>query len=152
ITALPLYHIFSLTANGLVFMRIGALNYLITNPRDMPGFVKELSKVKFTSITGVNTLFNGLLNTPGFDKIDFSQLRLTLGGGMAVQRAVAERWKQVTGVTLVEAYGLTETSPAACINPMDLAEYNGSIGLPVPSTDACVKDESGAMLPVGEVG
>jgi len=152
ITALPLYHIFSLTANGLVFMRIGALNYLITNPRDMPGFVKELSKVKFTSITGVNTLFNGLLNTPGFDQIDFSQLRLTLGGGMAVQRAVAERWKQVTGVTLVEAYGLTETSPAACINPMDLAEYNGSIGLPVPSTDACVKDESGAMLPVGEVG
>ncbi|GAB3318852.1 long-chain fatty acid--CoA ligase [Luteimonas notoginsengisoli] len=152
ITALPLYHIFSLTANGLVFMKIGALNYLITNPRDMPGFVKELSKVKFTAITGVNTLFNGLLNTPGFDKVDFSQLRLTLGGGMAVQRAVAERWKQVTGVTLVEAYGLTETSPAACINPMDLAEYNGSIGLPVPSTDACIKDEAGAMLPVGSVG
>jgi long-chain acyl-CoA synthetase len=152
ITALPLYHIFSLTANGLVFMKIGALNYLITNPRDMPGFVKDLSKVKFTSITGVNTLFNGLLNTPGFGKPDFSHLRLTLGGGMAVQRAVAERWKKVTGVTLVEAYGLTETSPAACINPMDLAEYNGSIGLPVPSTDACVKDENGAMLPVGEVG
>jgi long-chain acyl-CoA synthetase len=152
ITALPLYHIFSLTANGLVFMKIGALNYLITNPRDMPGFVKELSKVKFTAITGVNTLFNGLLNTPGFDQVDFSRLRLTLGGGMAVQRAVAERWKQVTGVTLVEAYGLTETSPAACINPMDLADYNGSIGLPVPSTDACIKDESGAMLPVGEVG
>jgi len=152
ITALPLYHIFSLTANGLVFMKVGALNYLITNPRDMPGFVKELSKVKFTAITGVNTLFNGLLNTPGFDKVDFSNLRLTLGGGMAVQRAVAERWKQVTGVTLVEAYGLTETSPAACINPMDLAEYNGSIGLPVPSTDACIKDEAGAMLPTGEVG
>ena len=125
---------------------------LLVAPRDMPGFVKELSKVKFTSITGVNTLFNGLLNTPGFDKLDFSQLRLTLGGGMAVQRAVAERWKQVTGVTLVEAYGLTETSPAACINPMDLAEYNGSIGLPVPSTDACIKDENGVMLPVGEVG
>src|SRR3546814_3202040 len=101
-----LYHIFSLTANGLVFMKIGALNYLITNPRDMPGFVKELSKVPFTAITGVNTLFNGLLNTPGFEKIDFSHLRLTLGGGMAVQRAVAERWKKVTGVTLVEAYGL----------------------------------------------
>src|SRR3546814_7165219 len=99
----------------------------------MPGFVKELSKVPFTAITGVNTLFNGLLNTPGFEKIDFSHLRLTLGGGMAVQRAVAERWKKVTGVTLVEAYGLTETSPAACINPMDLAEYNGAIGLPVPS-------------------
>jgi len=152
ITALPLYHIFSLTANGLVFMKIGALNYLITNPRDMPGFVKELSKVPFTAITGVNTLFNGLLNTPGFDQLDFSKLRLTLGGGMAVQRAVAERWKKVTGVTLVEAYGLTETSPAACINPMDLAEYNGSIGLPVPSTDACIKDENGAQLPAGEVG
>jgi long-chain acyl-CoA synthetase len=152
ITALPLYHIFSLTANGLVFMKFGALNYLITNPRDMPGFVKELSKIPFTAITGVNTLFNGLLNTPGFDKIDFSHLRLTLGGGMAVQRAVAERWKQATGCTLIEAYGLTETSPAACINPMDLAEYNGSIGLPVPSTDACIKDEEGRHLPIGEVG
>ena len=152
ITALPLYHIFSLTANGLVFMKFGALNYLITNPRDMHGFVKELSKIPFTAITGVNTLFNGLLNTPGFDKIDFSHLRLTLGGGMAVQRAVAERWKQVTGCTLVEAYGLTETSPAACINPMDLAEYNGAIGLPVPSTDACLKDEDGRLVPVGDVG
>ena len=152
ITALPLYHIFALTANGLVFMKFGGLNYLITNPRDMPGFVKELKSVRFTAITGVNTLFNGLLNTPGFDEVDFSSLHLTLGGGMAVQRAVAERWKQVTGVTLVEAYGLTETSPAACINPMDLAEYNGSIGLPVPSTEACVKDDDGRMLPVGEVG
>jgi long-chain acyl-CoA synthetase len=132
VTALPLYHIFALTANGLVFMKFGGLNYLITNPRDMPGFVKELKKVPFTAITGVNTLFNGLLNTPGFDTVDFSHLHLTLGGGMAVQRAVAERWKKVTGVTLVEAYGLTETSPAACINPMDLAEYNGSIGLPIP--------------------
>jgi len=152
ITALPLYHIFALTANGLVFMKFGALNYMITNPRDMPNFVKELKSVPFTAITGVNTLFNGLLNTPGFDKLDFSNLRLTLGGGMAVQRAVAERWKKVTGVTLIEAYGLTETSPAACINPMNLAEYNGSIGLPVPSTDACVKGEDGNMLPVGEVG
>jgi len=152
VTALPLYHIFALTANGLVFMRLGAKNILITNPRDMPGFVKELKREPFTAITGVNTLFNGLLNTPGFSEIDFSPLRLTLGGGMAVQRAVAERWKKVTGVTLVEAYGLTETSPAACINPMDLPEYNGSIGLPVPSTDACIKDENGAMLPVGEVG
>jgi long-chain acyl-CoA synthetase len=152
ITALPLYHIFSLTANGLVFMKFGALNYLITNPRDMPGFIKELSKIPFTAITGVNTLFNGLLNTPGFDRIDFSHLRLTLGGGMAVQRAVAERWKHVTGCTLVEAYGLTETSPAACINPMDLAEYNGAIGLPVPSTDACLKDEEGRLVPVGQVG
>ena len=152
ITALPLYHIFALTANGLVFMKFGGLNYLITNPRDMPGFVKELKGVRFTAITGVNTLFNGLLNTPGFDEVDFSALHLTLGGGMAVQRAVADRWKQVTGSTLIEAYGLTETSPAACINPMDLAAYNGSIGLPVPSTDACVKDDDGAMLPAGEVG
>jgi long-chain acyl-CoA synthetase len=152
ITALPLYHIFSLTANGLVFMKIGGLNHLITNPRDMPGFVKELSKVKFTAITGVNTLFNGLLNTPGFDKLDFSTLRLTLGGGMAVQRAVADRWKQVTGCTLAEAYGLTETSPAVCINPLDLAAYNGAIGFPVPSTEVCVKDEAGNTLPPGEVG
>jgi len=152
ITALPLYHIFALTANGLVFMKFGGLNHMITNPRDMPAFVKELQNNRFTAITGVNTLFNGLLNTPGFDKVDFSQLHLTLGGGMAVQRSVAERWKQVTGVTLVEAYGLTETSPAACINPIDLAEYNGSIGLPISSTDACVKDEDGNILGLGEVG
>ena len=152
VTALPLYHIFALTANCLVFMKFGGLNYLITNPRDMPGFVKELRQIPFTAITGVNTLFNGLLNTPGFDKIDFSRLHLTLGGGMAVQRAVAERWKKATGITLVEAYGLTETSPAACINPMDLPEYNGSIGLPIPSTDACIKDDEGKMLPVNEVG
>ena len=152
ITALPLYHIFALTANGLVFMKFGGLNVMITNPRDMPGFVKELKKTPFTAITGVNTLFNGLLNTPGFDSIDFSRLHLTLGGGLAVQRAVAERWKKVTGCTLVEAYGLTETSPAACINPMDLAEYNGSIGLPVPSTDACLKNDDGQVVALGEVG
>lgn len=152
ITALPLYHIFALTANGLVFMKLGGHNWLITNPRDMPGFVKELKKVRFTAITGVNTLFNGLLNTPGFEEVDFSSLKLTLGGGMAVQRSVAERWKKATGVTLVEAYGLTETSPAACINPMNLAEYNGAIGLPIPSTDACIKDDEGNMLPTGEVG
>ena len=152
ITALPLYHIFALTANGLVFMKFGGLNYLITNPRDMPGFVKELKRVPFTAFTGVNTLFNGLLNTPGFDQVDCSRLHLTLGGGMAVQRAVAERWKKVTGCTLIEAYGLTETSPAACMNPMTLAEYNGTIGLPIPSTDACIKDESGNLLPAGEVG
>ncbi|PPJ42686.1 MULTISPECIES: long-chain fatty acid--CoA ligase [unclassified Pseudoxanthomonas] len=152
ITALPLYHIFALTANCLVFMKLGGLNHLITNPRDMPGFVKELKATRFTAITGVNTLFNGLLNTPGFDEVDFSNLKMTLGGGMAVQRAVAEKWKKVTGVTLVEAYGLTETSPAACINPMNLQDYNGAIGLPVPSTDACVKDDDGNMLPTGEVG
>ncbi|TDB27049.1 long-chain fatty acid--CoA ligase [Stenotrophomonas sp. ATCM1_4] len=152
ITALPLYHIFALTANGLVFMKIGALNYLITNPRDMKGFVKELKNNRFTAITGVNTLFNGLLNTEGFDQINFSELKVALGGGMAVQRAVAEKWKKVTGVTLVEAYGLTETSPAACINPLDLKDYNGAIGLPIPSTDACVKNDEGQVLPVGEVG
>ncbi|KZC34413.1 long-chain fatty acid--CoA ligase, partial [Rhodanobacter sp. FW510-R12] len=152
ITALPLYHIFSLTANGLVFMRLGGLNWLITNPRDMPGFVKELRKSGFTALTGVNTLFNGLLNTPGFSELDFSKLHLTLGGGMAVQRAVAERWKKVTGCTLAEAYGLTETSPAVCINPLDLKEYNGSIGLPVPSTNVAIWSEEGKPLPLGEVG
>jgi len=152
ITALPLYHIFALTSNCLVFMKFGGLNYLITNPRDMPGFVAELKKVRFTAITGVNTLFNGLLNTKGFDEIDFSSLQLSLGGGMAVQRAVAERWKKVTGVTLVEAYGLTETSPAACMNPLDMAEYNGAIGLPIPSTDACLMDDEGKLVALGEPG
>ena len=153
VTALPLYHIFALTANCLVFVKFGAENLLITNPRDMPGFVKELAKTPFTAITGVNTLFNGLLNTPGFEQVDFSHLKMTLGGGMAVQRAVAERWKKVTGVTLVEAYGLTETSPAACINPTDLPDYNGAIGLPIPSTDVCLKDDDGnTMTVLGEVG
>ncbi|MEE4304577.1 MAG: AMP-binding protein [Wenzhouxiangella sp.] len=152
ITALPLYHIFALTANCLVFVKLGGRNVLITNPRDMSGFVKELGKEKFTAITGVNTLFNGLLNTPGFEDLDFSSLKMTLGGGMAVQRSVAERWKKVTGVTLVEAYGLTETSPAACINPMDLEEYNGAIGLPISSTECRVIDPDGNPLPVGETG
>lgn len=152
ITALPLYHIFALTANCLVFMKFGGLNHLITNPRDMPGFVKELKSVRFTAITGVNTLFNGLLNTPGFDTIDFSSLHLTLGGGMAVQRAVAERWKKVTGCTLVEAYGLTETSPAACMNPLDIKAFNGAIGLPISSTNACLKDDDGKMVAKGDVG
>ena len=152
ITALPLYHIFALTANGLVFMELGGLNHLITNPRDMPGFVKELTGSGFTAITGVNTLFNGLLNTPGFAEVDFSRLKVTLGGGMAVQRAVAEHWKQVTGVTLIEAYGLTETSPAVCINPLDIPAFNGSIGLPLSSTDVCVKDDDSKMLATGEIG
>ena len=152
VTALPLYHIFSLTANCLTFMKVGAENYLITNPRDMPGFVKELQGISFTAITGVNTLFVGLLNTPGFDSVDFSRLKLTLGGGMAVQQPVAERWKKVTGTPLLEAYGLTETSPAVCINPLNLTEFNGSIGLPVPSTEVSIQDENGNMLEVGEVG
>jgi long-chain acyl-CoA synthetase len=152
ITALPLYHIFALTANCLVFMKLGGINHLITNPRDMPGFVKDLARIPFTCLTGVNTLFNGLLNTPGFAELDFSRFKFALGGGMAVQRAVAERWKKVTGTTLSEAYGLTETSPAVCMNPLDLPEYNGSIGLPVPSTEVCIQDEEGRQLPMGEVG
>lgn len=152
VTALPLYHIFSLTANCLTFMKVGAENYLITNPRDMPGFIKELQNISFTAITGVNTLFIGLLNTPGFEKINFSRLKLTLGGGMAVQQPVAERWKKATGAPLLEAYGLTETSPAVCINPLNLTEFNGSIGLPVPSTEVSIQDENGKMLPQGETG
>ena len=152
ITPLPLYHIFSLTANCFIFSSIGALNVLITNPRDIPGFVKELSKWKFTAFTGVNTLFNGLLNNDEFRKLDFSALRLTLGGGMAVQKAVADRWKQVTGKPLIEAYGLTETSPAACINPMTLKEYNGYIGLPLSSTEVEIKDDNGKTVPLGEIG
>jgi len=152
ITALPLYHIFSLTANGLLFMRIGGLNHLITNPRDMPGFIKELKSNHFTVIIGVNTLFNGLLNTPGFEQLDFSNLKVSLAGGMAVQRAVAERWKKVTGNTLTEGYGLTEASPVICVNRLDLPEYNGSIGLPVPSTEVSIQDENGNLLPSGEVG
>jgi long-chain acyl-CoA synthetase len=152
ITPLPLYHVFSLTANCLIFSSVGAMNILITNPRDMPGFVKELKKWKFTAITGVNTLFNGLLNTPGFSEVDFSHLKVALGGGMAVQRPVAEKWKAVTGVPLIEAYGLTETSPAACINPMNNREYNGYIGLPISSTEVKILDDSGKELELGLVG
>jgi long-chain acyl-CoA synthetase len=133
-------------------MALGGKNLLITNPRDMAGFVKELSKHRFSAITGVNTLFNALLNTEGFADLDFSNLKLTLGGGMAVQRAVAERWKTVTDTTLVEAYGLTETSPAACINPMDIAEYNGCIGLPISSTECAILGEDGNWLGPNEVG
>lgn len=152
ITALPLYHIFSLTANCLVFMKLGANNVLITNPRDFPAFVKTLANTRFTAITGVNTLFNALLHTPGFREIDFSALRLTLGGGMAVQRAVAEDWQKTTGVTLLEAYGLTETSPAASMNPMNNSEFNGSIGLPISSTEFSIRNDDGEELPIGETG
>jgi long-chain acyl-CoA synthetase len=152
ITPLPLYHIFSLTANCFCFSTLGALNVLITNPRDMPGFIKELKKWKFTAITGVNTLYNGLLNQPDFKTVDFSTLKVALGGGMAVQRAVAEKWKEVTKTPLIEAYGLTETSPAACINPMNLKDYNGFIGLPIPSTDMCIMDDDGKELGIGEIG
>jgi long-chain acyl-CoA synthetase len=151
ITALPLYHIFSLTANCLLFVRLGADNVLITNPRDFPGFVAELKKHKFFFISGVNTLFNALLHTPGFESLDFSALRITLGGGMAVQAVVAERWKKVTGNILTQAWGLTETSPAACINPLGL-DFNGSIGLPISSTDISIRDDDGVELPSNQVG
>jgi long-chain acyl-CoA synthetase len=152
ITPLPLYHIFSLTANCLTFMTLGAENVLITNPRDIPGLVKEMSKHSFTAFTGVNTLFNALLNNAEFHRLDFSTLQLTLGGGMAVQQAVAERWEKVTGKPLIEAYGLTETSPAATINPLDLPEYNGAIGLPISSTDLVLRDDDGKEVALGQRG
>ncbi|MBE7523003.1 MAG: long-chain-fatty-acid--CoA ligase [Burkholderiales bacterium] len=152
VTPLPLYHIFSLTANCLVFMTLGAENLLIPNPRDIPGFVKTLRKVPFTAFTGVNTLFNALVNNPNFARLSFKSLRLVLGGGMAVQEAVAQRWKEVTGVPLIEAYGLTETSPAATINPLNLTAYNGSIGLPIPSTSIVLRDDAGKDVPLGSPG
>ncbi len=151
VTALPLYHIFSLTANFLTFLKLGGHNLLIANPRDFQAFVAEISKARFTFFSGVNTLFNALLHTPGFDRVDFSALRVSLGGGMAVQRAVAERWKEVTGNVLTQAWGLTETSPAACINrPGD--DFNGSIGLPLSSTDVTIRDDAGNELPQGQSG
>ena len=152
LTPLPLYHIFSLTANCLTFMTLGAENVLIPNPRDIPGFVKEMAKHKFTVMTGVNTLFNALVNNPEFAKLDFSTFRVTLGGGMAVQEAVAVKWKKVTGCTLIEAYGLTETSPAATINPVDIPAYNGSIGLPISSTEIELRDDDGKPVPLGQPG
>jgi long-chain acyl-CoA synthetase len=152
ITALPLYHIFALTTNMLLFMRVGGNNVLITNPRDMPGFVKELSKVKFTFITGVNTLFNALLHTPGFDKLDFSSLKVALGGGMAVQAAVSERWRNVTGRHICQGWGLTESSPVGTVNLPRTSEFTGSIGYPIPSTEISIRDDDGNPLPVGSAG
>ncbi len=152
ITALPLYHIFALLANCLTFIKIGAKNILITNPRDIPGFVKELRKEPFTALTGVNTLFNALLHNEDFRKLDFSALRLTLGGGMAVQKRVAQEWKEVTGTPLIEAYGLTETSPAATINPLDIDEYTGAIGLPISSTEVSIRTPEGEEVQIGEPG
>ncbi|TDP29970.1 long-chain acyl-CoA synthetase [Idiomarina aquatica] len=153
ITALPLYHIFALTANCLTFIKHGGRNILITNPRDMGGFVKELGKYKFSMISGVNTLFNGLLNTRGFKDLDFSNLKVALGGGMAVQKAVAEHWERVTKSRLLEGYGLTECSPVVTVNPYDIEHYTGSIGLPVPSTEMKICDpDSGEELPMGEAG
>ena len=152
VTALPLYHIFALTVNCLTYMRFGGMSLLIANPRDMPGFVKTLEGVRFTAITGVNTLFNGLMNTGGFAELDFSSLRISVGGGMAVQSAVAERWKRMTGVALLEGYGLTETSPAACMNPMHIADYTGMVGVPMPGTECRVIDEAGNALPADTPG
>jgi long-chain acyl-CoA synthetase len=152
ITALPLYHIFSLTANLMTFTVVGALNVLITNPRDIGGFIKELKKYKVTAMTGVNTLFNALVNHPDFKTVDFSSWRLVLGGGMAVQKAVADKWKTITGVPLIEAYGLTETSPAVSLNPLNIKEYNGSIGVPAPSTEIEIRNEEGKEVAIGEAG
>jgi long-chain acyl-CoA synthetase len=152
ITPLPLYHIFALTGNLMVFIKLGARNVLIANPRDFPAFVAELRRWQFSFISGVNTLFNALLNTPGFAELDFSQLRITLGGGMAVQRSVAEHWQRVTGNVLTQAWGLTETSPAACVNPFGATEFNGSIGLPISSTEITIRNDDGREVPLGEIG
>ena len=152
ITPLPLYHIFALTGNLMVFIKLGARNVLIANARDFPAFVEELRQWRFSFISGVNTLFNALLNTPGFAELDFSALRITLGGGMAVQRSVAEHWQRVTGNVLTQAWGLTETSPAACVNPFALTQFNGSIGLPISSTEITIRNDEGRELPIGEVG
>jgi long-chain acyl-CoA synthetase len=152
VTPLPLYHVFSLTANLLTFLKLGAHNVLITNPRDIEGFVKELKKIPFTAITGVNTLFNALLNAPGIREINATALKIAVGGGMALQRAVAERWKQSFGVPLIEGYGLTETSPIVCANPLDTRDFTGSIGLPLPSTEVSIRDDEGKALAPGEVG
>lgn len=152
VTALPLYHIFALQGNCLTFVKFGCPSLLITNPRDMAGFVKELQEHPFTVITGVNTLFNGLLNTPGFKELDFSRLKFALGGGMAVQRPVAEKWEALTGKVLLEGYGLTECSPVVTVNPPTLEKYKGSIGMPVPSTDIKLCDDDGNEVALGEPG
>ncbi|GAC20406.1 long-chain-fatty-acid--CoA ligase FadD [Paraglaciecola arctica] len=152
VTALPLYHIFALQANCLTFIKFGCPNLLITNPRDMPSFVAELAKYPVTVITGVNTLFNGLLNTPGFSDVDFRKIKFSLGGGAAVQRPVAERWKKTTGHVLLEGYGLTECCPVVTVNPPELKAYKGSIGMPVPSTDIKLVDEEGNEVAMGEAG
>ena len=152
ITALPLYHIYSLTVNCLLMAKMGGLNILIPNPRDIPGFVKELGKHRFNMITGVNTLYNALLHNPEFAKLDFSALKVCSAGGMAMQKAVADRWKEVTGKVILEGYGLTETSPVATANRADLTEFNGTIGLPIPSTDIAIRDDKNNDVPLGQPG
>lgn len=152
VTALPLYHVFALTVNCLLFLELGGRNLLITNPRDIPSFIKELQKYQVTAITGVNTLFNALVNNENFRELDFSHLRLSVGGGMTVQRVVAEQWQKITGCYLLEGYGLTECSPMVSAYPHDLTAYNASIGLPMPSTDVRIIDDEGKVLPNSEVG
>ncbi len=152
VCALPLYHIFALTVNALMGMEQGARNVLITNPRDIPGFVKELAKSPFHILPGLNTLFNALLNNEDFRRLNFSELILTLGGGMAVQKGVADRWKQVTGRHITEGYGLSETSPVATANKVSATEFTGTIGLPIPSTEIAIRDDEGRDLPLGEIG
>jgi len=150
ILPLPLYHVYALTCN-LVFVKIGAHIILITNPRDVPAFIKELRRHRFTVIMGVNTLYNALLNAPGFAQVATRYLKMANAGGMAVQRAVAERWRQTTGVPLVESYGLTETSPAAISNTLDIKDWTGTIGVPIPSTEAAILDDAGVEVPIGQV-
>jgi long-chain acyl-CoA synthetase len=152
VAPLPFYHIYALTCNCLFMLRDGGCNLLITNPRDIPNFIKELKSNRFTAMAGLNTLYNALMNHPDFGSIDFSQLRLASAGGMAMQKAVAERWQKLTGVPILEGYGLTETSPVATTNPVDIKEFSGTIGLPVPGTTITIRDEAGAILPVGQVG
>jgi len=152
VCALPLYHIFSLTANCLLFTSIGGNGLLIANPRDFPGFVKELRHNPPMFFMGVNTLFNALMNTPGFDSVDFSGLVATVGGGMAMQRAVAERWEKLTGCVVAQGWGLTEASPAGCVNPLVGVKFTGAIGLPLPSTDLTIRGDDGADVPIGESG
>ena len=152
VCALPLYHIFALTVCCLMGTRLGGLNILIPNPRDIPGLVKELGKYKFNMLPAVNTLYNGLLNNPDFAKLDFSALKLCNGGGMAVQKAVNDRWRAVTGKSIIEGYGLSETAPVATANPANATEFTGTIGLPIPSTDIAILDDAGNALPPGEVG
>jgi long-chain acyl-CoA synthetase len=152
VCALPLYHIFALTACAMWGMRTGALNVLIVNPRDIPGFVKELGKYKFNMLPAVNTLYNALVNNPEFAKLDFSGLKVSNGGGMAVQKAVNDKWRQVTGTSIIEGYGLSETSPVATCNRADVTEFTGTIGLPVPSTDIAILDDEGKVLAPGQIG
>jgi long-chain acyl-CoA synthetase len=148
---LPLYHVYALTSS-LVFMKIGANNVLITNPRDMPAFIHDMKKYRFSAINGVNTLYRALLETPEFAQVDTTHLKVSSAGGMAVQRVVADRWRQATGVPIIEGYGLTETAPVVISNPLNIAEWTGMIGLPIPSTLATVLDDNDQELPLGEVG